>query len=60
LRKSDENLLIELEEQFGAHLLFMSDSSLHISEFIIQGNDEDTVFYTNVDKNVNQVKLKDA
>ena len=46
LRREDEQLLIDLEEEYGAHMTFVSDASLHMEDFyIVDANDSEKVYY---------------
>lgn len=51
LRKSDEDILIELEEQYNAQLIFHSEPQLHIEEYSICSSKSGEVYYSNIDKN---------
>jgi ribonuclease G len=51
LRKSDEDILIQLEGRYGARLIFHSDVNLHLEEFAILGAESGQVFFSNIDKN---------
>jgi ribonuclease G len=51
LRKSDEDILIQLEARYGAQLIFHSDVNLHLEEFAILGAESGQVFFSNIDKN---------
>ena len=50
LRKSDEGILIELEEKYGAHLTFVSDAHLHVEDYTIQSSENGHVYYTTIEQ----------
>lgn len=50
LRKSDETLLVELEEKYGGHMSFVSDGHLHVEEFVISNPDTHETHYSNIDQ----------
>lgn len=50
LRKSDENLLVELEEKYGGHMSFVSDGHLHVEEFVISNPDTHETYFSNIDQ----------
>ena len=50
LRRTDESLLVDLEEKYHGHLTFMSDGHLHVEEFLISNPETKEVYYSNVDQ----------
>ena len=49
--KTDEQILLQLEQKFGGHMKFQTDPTLHMEEFTILGGGETPpVLFTNVDK----------
>ena len=57
LRKSDETLLVELEEKYGSHLTFVSDGHLHVEEFVISTPESQETHYSNIDQNRPHLQL---
>jgi ribonuclease G len=58
LRRSDENLLVELEEKYGGHLAFVSDAHLHIEEFVISNPETHETYYSNIDQSRVHLQLE--
>lgn len=50
LRKSDESLLVELEEKYGGHMSFVSDGHLHVEEFVISNPETHETYFSNIDQ----------
>ena len=58
LRRSDENLLVQLEEKYGSHLTFVSDTHLHIEEFVISSPETHETYYSNIDQSRVHLQLE--
>jgi ribonuclease G len=50
LRRTDETLLVELEEKYGGHMAFVSDGHLHVEEFVISNPETHETYYSNIDQ----------
>ena len=50
LRKEDEQILVDLEEQYGARMTFAAQPQLHINEFIVTDGKSNEAYFTNVEK----------
>ncbi len=58
LRKSDENLLVDLEKKYGGHLAFVSDGHLHTEEFVISNPESHETYYSNIDQGRVHLKVE--
>ncbi len=58
LRRSDESLLVELEEKYGGHLSFLSDGHLHVEEFVISSPETHETYYSNIDQSRVHLQLE--
>ena len=58
LRRSDETILVELEEKYGSHLTFVSDPHLHMEEFVIANPENSEALYSNIDQNRVHLQLE--
>jgi len=58
LRRSDETILVELEEKYGSHLTFVSDPHLHMEEFVIANPENQEALYSNIDQNRVHLQLE--
>jgi ribonuclease G len=50
LRRTDETLLVELEEKYGGHMAFVSDGHLHVEEFVISNPETHETYFSNIDQ----------
>jgi len=57
LRRSDETLLVELEEKYGGHMSFVSDGHLHVEEFVISSPETHETYYSNIDQSRVHLKI---
>jgi hypothetical protein len=58
LRRSDESILVELEEKYGGHLSFLSDGHLHVEEFVISSPETHETYYSNIDQSRVHLQLE--
>ena len=58
LKRSDENLLVQLEEKYGGNMGFVSDAHLHVEEFVISNPETHETYFSNIDQNRVHLQLE--